>query len=520
MTIESDTSAHARTAYLPVAIAVCVFTVVVLRCAWLSDDAYITLRTVENFVNGHGLTWNVAERVQAYTHPLWMLLLAGFHAITPNIHYMTILVCVLFSVATVLFFAARVAVGASPALIGVAIFTLSKAFVDYSTSGLENPLTHFLLMLFLFVYFARPANRSALLWLSLLAALLMLSRMDAILLVLPVLCVVFYRMRSLRSLGAVVLGFAPLLAWELFALFYYGSPFPNTAYAKLNTGLPAGDLIGQGLLYLLATLKKDPLTMIVVVTGLATPLIMRQRRQLPVALGALLYLLYIVRIGGDFMVGRFLTAPLLIAVVMLSRAPFSPRTTLLMLFLIVLIGVTPTRSPLTSGADYAISTADLIEQDGICDERAFYYHGTGLLRATNQATFPNYWRADDGRAAREAGEPVVAAKAIGMYGFFAGPGVHIIDEAALADPLLARLKPETEDGWRIGHFWRRIPDGYLETLRTGENVIADRELAAYYDKLRFISRADLWDPHRWVEIFKFNVGAYDQLLAAAESKEP
>jgi arabinofuranosyltransferase len=48
--------------------------------AWLCDDAYITFRTVDNFIHGYGLTWNVAERVQAYTHPLWMLLLSGVYA--------------------------------------------------------------------------------------------------------------------------------------------------------------------------------------------------------------------------------------------------------------------------------------------------------------------------------------------------------------------------------------------------------------------------------------------------------
>lgn len=37
--------------------------VVVLRNAWVGDDAYISFRTVDNFVNGYGLTWNVAERV-------------------------------------------------------------------------------------------------------------------------------------------------------------------------------------------------------------------------------------------------------------------------------------------------------------------------------------------------------------------------------------------------------------------------------------------------------------------------
>ena len=38
----------------------------VVRLAWLSDDAYITLRCVENLMRGHGPVWNVGERVQAY----------------------------------------------------------------------------------------------------------------------------------------------------------------------------------------------------------------------------------------------------------------------------------------------------------------------------------------------------------------------------------------------------------------------------------------------------------------------
>src|SRR5699024_2101358 len=46
-----------------------------VRCAWLGDDAFITLRTVENVLAGHGAVWNPGERVQTYTHPLWLLLL-------------------------------------------------------------------------------------------------------------------------------------------------------------------------------------------------------------------------------------------------------------------------------------------------------------------------------------------------------------------------------------------------------------------------------------------------------------
>ena len=61
------------------AIFVLAFIFVVLRNAWIGDDAYITFRTVENFLSGYGLTYNIAERVQAYTHPLWMFLLSSVY---------------------------------------------------------------------------------------------------------------------------------------------------------------------------------------------------------------------------------------------------------------------------------------------------------------------------------------------------------------------------------------------------------------------------------------------------------
>ena len=50
------------------------FSMALVRTAWVGDDAYFTFRTIDNFVHGYGLRWNIAERVQAYTHPLWMLL--------------------------------------------------------------------------------------------------------------------------------------------------------------------------------------------------------------------------------------------------------------------------------------------------------------------------------------------------------------------------------------------------------------------------------------------------------------
>ena len=61
------------------ALVVLVFLAVLVRTAWISDDGLISLRTVMNVTHGHGLTFNIGERVQTFTHPLWLALLtAGY----------------------------------------------------------------------------------------------------------------------------------------------------------------------------------------------------------------------------------------------------------------------------------------------------------------------------------------------------------------------------------------------------------------------------------------------------------
>src|SRR6478672_9938157 len=48
----------------------------VYKDAWVSDDAVITFRYVDNLLHGHGASFNPGDKVQGYTHPLWFLLLS------------------------------------------------------------------------------------------------------------------------------------------------------------------------------------------------------------------------------------------------------------------------------------------------------------------------------------------------------------------------------------------------------------------------------------------------------------
>jgi arabinofuranosyltransferase len=304
--------------------------------------------------------------------------------------------------------------------------------------------------------------------------------------------------------------------WELFSLFYYGFPLPNTAYAKLSTGIPVADYTAQGLRYLANSLYLDPLTLLIVVLAVPCAISSGNGRSRALAIGVALHLIYVVRVGGDFMSGRFLTAPLLIALVIGSRIAQREewRYRIAAAALIVIAagaGVFP-----TLGWWYQTHRPGAKDTHGISDHRRELYLATGLLLADLGTRMPKHeWvergvefrRTHAGKAPRLGGT--------GFTGFFAGPGVHIVDMWALTDPLLARLPFEEAHegrGWRIGHFHRPMPPGYRETLLEGRNLIEDPDLAAYYDKLVLITRGDLCAPGRLRAIWEINTGGYDRLL--------
>ena len=47
------------------------------RLAWISDDSYLTFRTIEVWFAGHGPNFNPGQRVWGTTSPLWSLLLSA-----------------------------------------------------------------------------------------------------------------------------------------------------------------------------------------------------------------------------------------------------------------------------------------------------------------------------------------------------------------------------------------------------------------------------------------------------------
>jgi len=64
----------------------------------------------------------------------------------------------------------------------------------------------------------------------------------------------------------------------------------------------------------------------------------------------------------------------------------------------------------------------------------------------------------------------------------------------------------------MGHLDRPIPIGYVETVASGRNQIADRDLSLYYEALHEVISAPLRDAHRINTLVGFVTGRYDHYL--------
>ena len=177
------------------------------------------------------------------------------------------------------------------------------------------------------------------------------------------------------------------------------------------------------------------------------------------------------------MSGRFLTAPLFCAVVLMSRfeLPLKSPLTAGATAAIIALGVFATnRPPLLTQDDVLNPPPRTVTIGGVADERARYYRSTGLLRWDRYDPLPDFEWATQGR---EPGESGVVCALITVVGYFAGPP-HVVDVLALGDPLWRACLP-----CRSGEsaFERPVPEGYLETLQGGRNVIADPAIGMKYE---------------------------------------
>lgn len=270
------------------------------------DDAFISFRYVKNFLNGNGLVFNTGERVEGYTNFLWIILLSlAGKAGLGCVFFSRIIGCFFALGSVILLYFISVKLfdrDEFSALLPPLLLATNGSFAAWGQSGMETPMFAFILLL---TYYAVIDRRHF--WAGLLFPLLAMTRPEGALF--AVICFIYILFSHTdKRLRAAVTFAIPAVILSVFYLLwkssYYGGMLPNTFYAKQGTltlNLVDGLLyVGKFFLYFNFT------TLLFGIGVFAAGRMSREMKLILVSL--LLYLLYVVSVGGDWMLGfRFIT---------------------------------------------------------------------------------------------------------------------------------------------------------------------------------------------------------------------
>ncbi len=440
----------------------------IIKYAWMSEDALITLRHVDNFLSGNGAVFNIGERVEGYTHTLWFWIISMFRAVGLSPKGTLVIPGILFSGAFLylMFFVLwRNSTRETSINFGGALLIGMSSFIDFGTSGLETSLSYLLLAIFAILISKELLLKKPILS-GFIVTIMIFTRPDfGIFLIFGFIYFSFYYFKKNIKLKTIALYIAPpvlvLTVYEIFRMGYYGAIFPNPFYAKSGSS----SYFSQGIHYLGDLLIGSSFSLIIIISLLAF-ITRRGKKDLSeriwILSAAFLYGFFVIRGGGDFMHGRFLL-PTVILIAASSSGAFDnifDKTKLMKTFavLIVILSVIISRSIIPIQ-----KRGGQIYNHGIADERfAFYGDKIFPMKDIFKDNHIFMWKTI-GENYRFLTEKIrkkikVAYHTVGFLGYYSGPRVNVLDRLGLTDPFVARRKIFKRG--RPGHE-KSAPFGYL-----------------------------------------------------------
>jgi hypothetical protein len=198
---------------------------------FLNDDALITVRYAEHLAHGDGLTYNIGERVLGTSAPLWALVLAAIawtgRSAVAAATWLGIAAQGWTAAATVLLLRRRGAAWWAQALAASLVAT-SPMLLVWAGSGMETSLHVASIATFLWLF-----ERGAWTALGFVGGAMVLLRPDAGLVLAAAAVLETWRSRSARAVLSALPGFAIVVVpWVVGAVLYFGTPLPNSGFAK------------------------------------------------------------------------------------------------------------------------------------------------------------------------------------------------------------------------------------------------------------------------------------------------
>ncbi|WP_267403237.1 MULTISPECIES: hypothetical protein [unclassified Chryseobacterium] len=210
---------------------------------FLSDDSLISLRYVQRFLEGKGLSWNDGHPVEGYSNLLWVLATSALGKLGLDLIFSVRLLGILCSLGTIgviLNHFRTQNIKREYVFIAIILLITTPCFAVWGIGGLEQPLYAFLFTLVLaeVSFILKNNNLKRIGWLSIWLGLLAITRPDGFLF--TILASIFLLFIHRRKRGDLIkIGFTVLLIPTLFLLSqiafrysYYGELVPNTALVK------------------------------------------------------------------------------------------------------------------------------------------------------------------------------------------------------------------------------------------------------------------------------------------------
>jgi len=211
-----------------------------------AEDAYITYRYAENWVNTGFLVYNEGEPINAMTSPLHAILSAALFFVTGHTVLSNKIISLVLLLLSTLLVWYRYREQLHLQVLAL-VLLIPPCVLLWTFGGLETPILLFLATItVILVDRLPPFGLSLLCVIFFLAGLAFLTRYDSILFFLPVTLYAASKARSIKHIVIALAGAAILpLAWILVSIYYYGDLLPTSFYVKTPTG-NLGGLIFNG----------------------------------------------------------------------------------------------------------------------------------------------------------------------------------------------------------------------------------------------------------------------------------
>lgn len=285
--------------------------------SFASDDAFITYRYAQNFYLGHGIYFNVGEKVEGYSNFLYLLIMTPGIALTQNYIYMystLINILILFGVMYYFFKILNIYVNKTYSFVGISLVGLNPAIWANVTSGLETILILFVFVI-LWYLLKQPRNITNIIFLFIVTTLSILSRVDGFILPIIVSMYLILNRETKIGISIILYTFTFMMIYAGIRYYYYEDVIANTYYAKVS-----GDIyqrIYAGIRYMIKQTSYNGIAFYSMFTVLFFIKKLFKNYKSLVSfefIFLVVWCLYMIYIGGDIYFERFLLPFLLIGI--------------------------------------------------------------------------------------------------------------------------------------------------------------------------------------------------------------